>query len=1389
MTQKYFIKEILPKIERKHRCKIAMKMFAHSDDSGGFVEVSETSNYETVVSDVIRMYEAFQKCNNHMLSLKKCAVSNSYFEITSYCFMKTDPMPVLPKFIYNHQINLTPSGYISDVKSLSSNVIEMVSNGASFQCSAIKYICLGQSYRKHCLNQSLDDNSARTCYDLGGFPMIHPYNIIIYKGNSEKMWISSISERLWNSNEALLETFGAIGDWGEKRGLNVSMITFKSRNNDGRFAKFENISKVPDDIIPSGHYACYMIKMASRYYRDSMWYSLHDIDGTILQSNMFNNGLCQSYKINGRHYGLKTFCSMSKAAVFSSSQSSVEIISPPQNFDNYYSQIEEYMKINSNVGYKVSQARAKPCTVNTYYSQWWKRNQSEIKNTILYTACPWMCVLNANPKDMESISNSAGSLKMPDLINALLKDDPLMRIETLTRSTARVMDRFDTIGAWFFTNSYPMSTPIKLRKLQISYIKTGGEIHPECVASFLFETSVETEKFNIPVNNVELTLKDKVSGADLKIGCLDWLRKMAVSNDPMVKMIISKPKQEWLKDVNFVSIKQNQYSQRGKYWIGNTTLYMRMNRRQYVLIVQNGRIVRVKCASEYSIKCITDDLNVLAMYGFDYNLNISSNKTKKYNRISMGNFGEWKWTTEQTGSKYYDNISVDERIDFDGKVFMKNVKPKEEDFKLNDVIMDYKKHLILNYGGMKMRCYLICRRPCEECLSRITVNNSSVTGTEAKCKCNYTKKELIENFGSTKLYRLIYDYYIKNYKIIPETSRYICSPGSIMSCLYKNRHNSSVVSYMVDYKDEMSLTIQSDNYLDSDTANLMKTELEKFMKIKTVSGKVMIECEEDKISQMINREGLTNVCTALALIPLERTVRYYSIFTIHEYWYNNTEILPIFITDTLSYLNSTMKVQDKGVNKGRIIFKEICNEIVNWVTVLYSLIKSRGYRWKETTDIKLLHLLMEFRDVGECSDGEVSQRFFYDPVSILGSFKGFLRYIFCFSYRRNGELDKDHIRGYKRLYSSFMKRYKTFVKDKFGHTIKHKSYNEVLISPVDSYENIEFEGKRFYPMSECYKEDFCDDDECFDEEVMTYDLQDALDDWGIDLTTKYDYCNHSVFMESGEYSTCPIMDDDEMTNWTYDLETDPLNYRVSLTPNNGHLPINIQGERFELTMNRCYSTGSSKLIEEVKAGIFKSQEEGMRLIDHLTMQLSDREYSMVEQCNIVEFDDKTKEYRAKNSGVIGTMMKTMILDQIGIRGNDISAMLEGEETMNRIQDDVEEMKCSNLDQEALAELEQISPNLTSMMKTHSIRVTRTAYKSLKESYMNSTFLSEHLKWLFYTLMKSVIIANSPDMMTEKTFEEMMKIKDETTTRTTKYKDSQMPIPGKPNSGEFTYTFV
>lgn len=1326
--QRYFIKNILPLISKKWDCDITMKMFAHSDDSGGYIEIDKTTEYVRVLDDVLRMYEAFQKCNNHMLSLKKCTVSPSYFEITSYCFIKTDPMPVLSKFIYNHQINLTPSGLISDIKSLSSDVTEMVMNGSSFEAAFIKYIYLGNSYRKFCLGECLKDIDSRTSKDLLGFPLIHPYYLIIYRSDSEAKWFNEFGADCYGINYHLLDEAGLTGPWGEKRGLAVHMVTMKNRNSDDRFVKFVDDVECPDDIIPTNHYICYMKKMASKYFRDTMWYSLHDIDGTIIQSNMFNKGLCQTYDVFGRSLTLNSLLTLVRSII---------------NFDEHYvnwepmayvQQIDKTISYNKHINYNASYERPKPSTIDTYYNSWWKRSRGELKSVALCKMCGWMVYLIEESYNIPDIMNAAKEARIEDIIARISEEEPLTRITLLTRSRQRFMDRFDHISSWYFKNNYPYMTPGRIKGEDNIISFSDGVLHPECVASAIFEVSTTNDSDT--VNNMTVEITSEAEGV-VSMNAIKWLRSGVISDNPIVRTIISYNKTDWLNTINFIALKHNQAQVMGRYWLGNTLAYCRVSGRMYELIVRNGKIVNIKCQDKFAIHSVRRDMEILIKYGFSYDFHVSHYKPKKMWRVTIDTNGIWSWSNSGVGMQYYDNITLDPDIGIGWELdfIQANRSRFDEDV---TTLGWFKRSMQLKIGKIgKFKAYVIHEKPCISCLERIKIRGRDISGTTPKAVCNRTQSELINNLRSTYLYNSIYSFLNKYSEIISEDSKYMCSPGSLLSCIYKGDYDQNAVNYLLDYKNELVLNSASRNRVDKRTIVKIQNQINKIVKFNLVNEKVVITCDNEILESIINEDGLSNLCTAMVLMPVERSRDYYKLFTYEEYWVNNTNSFPDFIKDTICYIDSTIHLQD-GYKKDKVQrLKLICDRLNYYSNTVFNYYKKQKFTGDEIYDFTLFSLLSTFKDVGQSEDPEVSSNFYYDPLSIMGALMKFMIHMYIYSIRIKGKLIDNHTKVIRANKIHFERKLGDLTSNRLGYTLKKlKTSTTIMNLPLYDFD---VEQEMCYPIKGCKAYQYSQDEDEFDDEVLTYDMEESMESFNFD---KKDYCdagNVAIYYSDGEESQCCIMPNAVVSMWEptdnpYIIKRAFKSRTQQIRTKNGFFIrseaiTEISGVPFDQVLKKI--TGADKT----------------RVIDHIAAQLSDEGRELVKEM-IKDSGKKDNVLLVDNKSLFGLMKKALILDQLAGEKRDLTQLMEGEEACKRIMDETVELKVSNLDQRCLAELEVLAPDIASQMIHNNFRLTDAVYEECKMSSRLVKFKSRAALTLFQTVLRSIITQESPDNITE-----------------------------------------
>jgi hypothetical protein len=123
-------------------------MYAHSDDSGGRLsyDISMPDSYSECKA-LLGKYEFIMKCSNHLMSIKKCNVSENYFELLSILYMNHELLSLLPKFLGNIALTFTGQGLSSDMKQVISKTIELLSNGASNSQAYKSQIILSNMYR------------------------------------------------------------------------------------------------------------------------------------------------------------------------------------------------------------------------------------------------------------------------------------------------------------------------------------------------------------------------------------------------------------------------------------------------------------------------------------------------------------------------------------------------------------------------------------------------------------------------------------------------------------------------------------------------------------------------------------------------------------------------------------------------------------------------------------------------------------------------------------------------------------------------------------------------------------------------------------------------------------------------------------------------------------------------------------------------------------------------------------------------------------------------------------------------------------------------------------------------------------------------------------------
>jgi len=128
-------------------------MLAHSDDSAGRISYDTRSILKShpqildIVKKDLSFYQHIQKSCNHLMSVKKCNTSLSYFELLSTLFINREFMTVMPKFLSNFSGSFTSKGISSDFKQIISKSIEIQSNGGDASTAYATQLILSKFYR------------------------------------------------------------------------------------------------------------------------------------------------------------------------------------------------------------------------------------------------------------------------------------------------------------------------------------------------------------------------------------------------------------------------------------------------------------------------------------------------------------------------------------------------------------------------------------------------------------------------------------------------------------------------------------------------------------------------------------------------------------------------------------------------------------------------------------------------------------------------------------------------------------------------------------------------------------------------------------------------------------------------------------------------------------------------------------------------------------------------------------------------------------------------------------------------------------------------------------------------------------------------------------------
>jgi hypothetical protein len=175
MSQNYF-GSVMKNIAIKNKTIFEIDLFAHSDDSSGFVDY----NYFWDKEYTLLSYEyAMRRCN-HLFSKKKCVASKIYFELISFLYINKQPVPLMSKFSSGIDINPTLLSFKSDISQCYSKCIDVKINGGT-ESQAYSTLKHSQAYVMNLYNLKIWREDILEHFF--GIPDPHP-SMIVLKGSN-----------------------------------------------------------------------------------------------------------------------------------------------------------------------------------------------------------------------------------------------------------------------------------------------------------------------------------------------------------------------------------------------------------------------------------------------------------------------------------------------------------------------------------------------------------------------------------------------------------------------------------------------------------------------------------------------------------------------------------------------------------------------------------------------------------------------------------------------------------------------------------------------------------------------------------------------------------------------------------------------------------------------------------------------------------------------------------------------------------------------------------------------------------------------------------------------------------------------------------------------------
>lgn len=968
-VQMFYMNEIVPRMNEKLDCTMKVQLWAHSDDSGGIFDLhsftEDKSQNDSLMRKYLAVYELLQKSCNHMFSLKKCTVTYSYFEIISNIMIYGDIVPVTTKFMNSHQLNLTTQGPVSDLKSLSSQAIEMITNGSSLEAAYVKLLCLNNLYFRFLYNTKPMSFHRTIPIECGGVNDEHPGLQLMFSSSAQfcRLKRRNLDQLLSQFTELTI----ALGNESEDPVFPTPRFLFRYKGSREKtdYPIFSELlttfKEVNSDCMPTNNFLFYVARMRKLNEKQALEYSMDDVRGIeIMESYVSprNYPLCIT---NRGPISVKTFsnslspyfatCSCTKFDPMA--KESIECST--MQSEGFFKIVDQYDSQIKRLNYVATMTRTKP--LEFHMSNLLITNNSVYKNrnVVKFITDRRFCLMDSDYNTYENLKNS--NLTEVEVKNAILLVESGKMVENFYMvCPCRLPNGINSFNE-FLQFCIETNAAKEMPTIQVVYsmlvgkqfVSHGKKISANCVAkaysrlrnidksSELIVGEEKAERWLI--RNVGDVTEGKQ--AFISMGMLTEFEIMSNSN--------------W---VCYISGKQAKLD--AAWWRGKTTAYAHVNGKLYVLKITNHTIEHILCSEKIQkLETIREDIEQLQGYSLSFKMKRSAKKP----------------FSKSFGSKFGGGYVLDTRgssIDY-----IQNVQPCS--LELNNVTFKIRGGaMFVVESGIEYKCYFTSEVPCENCVKALKIiRNGKILPFEnainsaPRLTCNRGKGDLIMKFETTNMFKKMKEKIKEdeaNWSLKPVTTHAFCQPNTLLGAIVNNNRSPDQIC-----TNQRIMTV--DFPVQTQGTRRVKIDFGKIRMATNWRGKPIVSEESKRyLLEKLDKEGMQNTCREMIKVKVERGPQYYGPFGRVSSNQTNSQIFPEFLEQMILYWGNNLEQMDPANDWLVKIFKEFT------LTTYAYLSSSEKWQLKSIQvphNPVLLILLRMRRDQGPRQG--CKENYYYDP--------------------------------------------------------------------------------------------------------------------------------------------------------------------------------------------------------------------------------------------------------------------------------------------------------------------------------------------------------------------------------------------------------------------------